>query len=92
MLVAYDAAAHTQAHFFGANDEITCVAQDPTDANVFVCGQGAALVDKRASDPYLTIIDVGANKGAGGDAEAAVKLPKRHKRGICAVAVSGTVY
>jgi microtubule-associated protein-like 6 len=80
VLVAYDAQAHTQSHFFGPTDEITCVAQDPTNSNVYVVGQGAAIVDKRSSDPFLSIIDVGS-----GDVSA---LPKRHKKGICSVAVS----
>jgi microtubule-associated protein-like 6 len=84
VLVALDADAQQQSFFFGPTDEITCVAQDPTDPNIFAVGQNAALVNKRSTNPFVSVFDVSAPSGS----QAACRLPQLHQKGISALAYS----
>lgn len=84
VLVALDVEQQVQSFFFGPTDEITCVAQDPTDANVFAVGQNAALVNKRSTPPFVSVFDVSSPSGS----QASFKLPQLHQKGIGALAYS----
>jgi WD40 repeat protein len=55
VVVAYDPATHTQAHYLGHNDDVTCLAQNPADNNIFATGQVATIEDLRGTKPRICV-------------------------------------
>ncbi len=48
VVVVYSSKTKRQRHFLGHNDDIRCLAQHPTNANLFVSGQNATVVKGKA--------------------------------------------
>jgi hypothetical protein len=57
VIVAYDAAAHTQEFFRAHTDDVVCLAQHPRRRDVIATGQMATVVKGRSADPFACVYD-----------------------------------
>lgn len=55
--IVYDPVKHTQRHFLGNNDDIVCLAQNPSNKNIFATGQVATIVDRHGVQPHICVWD-----------------------------------
>eukprot|EP01006_Ploeotia_vitrea_P044073 TRINITY_DN66802_c4_g1_i1.p1 TRINITY_DN66802_c4_g1~~TRINITY_DN66802_c4_g1_i1.p1 ORF type:complete len:807 (-),score=500.45 TRINITY_DN66802_c4_g1_i1:110-2446(-) len=78
--VRYVPGEHSQTHFRGMTDDITCLAQNPADKNVVALGQKATIVDRRAMRPHICVWNSATQESW--------TLPKAHKRAVRCVGFS----
>lgn len=59
MVVVYDPIEKTQKHYMGHDDDVICLAQHPTNLNIFVSGQNATIshVDNKGKPPFVCVWD-----------------------------------
>lgn len=57
VVVVYDPVSNTQQHYTGQNDDVICLAQHPTNPNIFASGQVATIVNRHSKQPHITIWD-----------------------------------
>ena len=57
VVVVYSSKTKRQRHFLGHNDDIRCLAQHPTNANLFVSGQNASVVKGKSVACYACVFD-----------------------------------
>ena len=57
VVVVYSSKTKRQRHFLGHNDDIRCLAQHPTNANLFVSGQNATVVKGKSVACYACVFD-----------------------------------
>ena len=57
VVVVYSSKTKRQRHFLGHNDDIRCLAQHPTNPNLFVSGQNASIVNGKTAAPYACVFD-----------------------------------
>ena len=57
VVVVYGAKTKRQRLFVGHNDDVRCLAQHPTSANLFVSGQNATVVKGKSAACYACVFD-----------------------------------
>ena len=55
--IIYDIENHTQLYSKGNNDDISSFAQNPINKNIFATGQVATIVNKRSTQPHISVFD-----------------------------------
>ena len=57
VVVVYTSKGRKQRHFTGHNDDIRCLAQHPTNANLIATGQNSTIIKGKSSPCYVCVFD-----------------------------------